>query len=313
MAAKEEGYSSMEPSVVNPFRRKSRRLNIDAIIQCLVGPWILYCIIFAAMSFSLRYEAPRVANAIVAVGWLVVFIALYFAADAIMRKRWHDDGYNVYFEPTWFVFLFMMMLIANVAGYVSGDMNFQQYMSKYFDYMNLNVYERPAVNPTLLRGEQVMDGGRIVFTDDSRLALDKSMGFRDNKMYCVAPVVRANDVPDTYDFWAVGTDCCSGQVADFHCGQYNNPNANGGLRLLEDNPRAYYRLAVQQAEAMYGIRASHPIFMQWVEDPLAIVEGYRTTGIQNYFLGVFSHLLFQVFCVTCASLAFAKLGYNRTV
>mmetsp|Transcript_20733 Transcript_20733/g.48167 ORF Transcript_20733/g.48167 Transcript_20733/m.48167 type:complete len:315 (+) Transcript_20733:154-1098(+) len=314
MAQAQEGYSTLsEPSVVNPFRRKSRRLNIDAILQCLFGPWILYSIVFAATSFSLRYDMPRVANAIVAAAVFVVIVAFYFAADAVLRKRWHDDGYNVYFEPTWFVFLFVMTLIALIAGIMSGNTNFDLYMAKYFDYMKLNVYERPAVNPTLLRGEQVMDGGRVVFIEDTRVALDKSMGFRDKIMYCVAPIVHGTDQPQTYDFWAVGTDCCSGQGPDFHCGEYNNPNGDGGLRLLNDKDRAFYRLAVQQAESMYGIRAAHPLFFEWVEDPVGIVDNYRTAGIQNYFLGVFSHLLFQAFCVSCAALAFAKLGFQRTM
>ena len=38
-------------------------------------------------------------------------------------------------------------------------------------------------------------------------------------------------------------------------GEYNNPGAHSGLRLLDDEQRPFYRLAVEQAEAAYSLKA----------------------------------------------------------
>merc|ERR1712146_653287 len=198
----------------------------------------------------------------------------------------------------------MMFVIASIGG----EFNYALNLQPYFDLMNLNMYQN--VDPPRMRGAQLMDAGRVVFAEGSRLDLQRSMGFRNQKMFCVAPITlgTSNETLLHYDFWAVGVDCCSGLKPDFHCKNFNNPNAKGGLRLMRDEERAFYRLAVQQAEAAYNIKAVHPLFFTWMQDPIAEVNAYRDQGVQFYLVGIASYLVFQVFLVVVATVFFSKLG-----
>jgi len=213
--------------------------------------------------------------------------------------------------PTWGTFFFATMLMAWIAGVAMGDANFFLNLRPFYDISNLGTYLH--IDPSLFRGQQLMDAGRIIFTNDTRLDLKRAMSFRNQEMYCVAPISIARENGSfetlrTYDFWAVGVGCCSGSNPDFHCGEFNNPSARGGLRLMRDSDRAFFRLAVQQAEAAYNIKAAHPLFFTWMQDPIAEVNAYHAQGSEFFLIGVFSHLVFQSFLVAAAAMVFSKLG-----
>ncbi|CAE8599305.1 unnamed protein product, partial [Polarella glacialis] len=169
------------------------------------------------------------------------------------------------------------------------------------------------VSPKEYKGNQLMDAGRIHFSADAKLDLTKSMGFKNLDTYCVVPITVGSTAGgpeqlENYDFWAIGTNCCSGHVADFHCGEYNNVAAHAGLRLMKDEMRSYFRLAVQQAEAAYNIKANHPIFLYWMQDPQTEIIAYHSAAHANWLLGVFVALAVQLLLVVLATVAFAKLG-----
>lgn len=287
-----------------PFtlRGQKRRMNVVAILQNLLLPWAIFVVVYGTMSFSLHYETPGFCYFIVGCGLAVVVGCAMLAANAMQKKiRGVADR-----EPSWFVFLAMTALVAWVAAVIFGDMNFTYNLQPFYDIQNLNTY--PSIDPSRMRGLQLMDAGRIFFASGSRLDLAKSMGFRNLDLYCVAPITVGQSTLSSYDFWAVGMNCCSGNQADFHCGEFNNPRARGGLRLMRDDQRAFYRLAVQQAEAAYNIRAVHPLFFHWMQDPVAEVQSYQDAGFKYFLLGIFTHLAFQLFCVATATIAFSKIG-----
>jgi hypothetical protein len=299
------GYGASAPYAVKSpfFRGQRKRMNLVGICVSVFLPWILFSVLYAVMSFSVHYNQPGLCYFIAALGLVVVLMIGTLAYNSVQAKFRGDSER----EPTWFVFLFLTTVIAWLAGIALGDMNFYSNLQPYYDITNLNTY--PSVNPTQMRGQQLMDAGRIIFSEGSKLDLTKSMGFKNLDTYCVAPITNGEAPLATYDFWAVGMNCCNGNSADFHCGEFNNPRASAGLRLMNDGQRAFYRLAVQQAEAAYNVKAIHPLFFTWMQDPIAEMNAYQDEGLKYYLLGMFAHFAFQLFLTIVATIAFSKMGY----
>mmetsp|Transcript_3361 Transcript_3361/g.6594 ORF Transcript_3361/g.6594 Transcript_3361/m.6594 type:complete len:335 (-) Transcript_3361:2-1006(-) len=290
-------------------RRHNRRMNSMSMALALFVPWLLFVTVFVAMSFSLRYKFPEVAYLIVGL-CLLVIITVGFHALATFRRR---TATHVGHGGNWYIFIFLTCLAAWCLGLACGCQNFNRNMQPYFDLTNLNLYS--AVDVTRIRGQQVMDAGRMVFLPRSQLDLRYAMSFRNTDMYCVAPVAMREtngSVPRlvNYDFWAVGINCCSGDGSDFHCGQsYNDKTAHAGLRLMRDSQRPFFRLAVQQSLAAFNLKATHPIFLHWVADPILAMKEYEENGFKSLLLGMFSHFSLQLCLVAAAAVGFARLGF----
>lgn len=296
------------PNDVVFARRQRQRMNAVAVCACFFMPWMTFCLVYWVTGFSLHYNRPTLS-------WLVVYcfgaIALCIGVPALgsIRSKMKTEASH---EPTWHIFLFITMIIAVGSGATLGNMNYHSFMQKYYDYVNLNDYN--YVNVAETQGVQLMDGGRVNFSEGTVLDLTKAMGFKNLNSYCVAPItVTTSDNTRAqlanYDFWAVGMDCCSSDMNDFHCGEYNNPKARGGLRLLQDEERPFYRLAVQQAEALYHIKAPHPLFFYWTAEPVQEMESWKDEGYKFFFLGMLVHFFWQLLCVVLGVVGFGKMGH----
>lgn len=183
--------------------------------------------------------------------------------------------------------LLMMLWWSAVVwtGWAVGDTLRGNFMGPYQDIQNLNTY--PNVEPSLYKGSQLMDAGIIEFVPGSHIDLTKSYGFKSEDIYCVAPIVGPNtSSTPTYDFWAVGTNCCNGHTPDYHCGEFRNAQARKGLRLMREEQRNYFRLAVEEAKAAYNIEAQHPVFMYWMESPSTEVDQYQEDAYSWYFFSL---------------------------
>jgi len=294
------GSAPLSRSIVK--NRRPTRLNFAAICLCLFVPWFLFIITYAVMSFSIHYKNKPVCYLVVLLCLAFVGIIAKLAWDAV--KRFKKDSLA---DPSWFIFLAVACFLAWLAGVALGDMNFFYNMEPFYDVSNLNSYH--SVNPDNMPGQRVMDAGRIDFTPGSKLDLEKTMAFHNLETYCVAPIVTGDkSKPDSYDFWAVGLNCCSGAPGSFACGEFNNPRASSGLRVMRDDQGSFYRLAVQQAEAAYNIRAKHPLFLFWMQDPVAEVAAYMDEGFKYYLLGVFAFFAFLLFLVILAMIILSKVA-----
>jgi len=275
---------------------KRRRMNLVAICVNIFLPWFVFSAIYATLSFSFHYQHPTAAWLVFGLGVVAIFISFVMWYQAYKQKQ----------DPTWYKFSMAMLTLAVVMAGVVGDANFWYNMQPFYDIENLNTY--PNVNPAKEKGQQLMDAGRVYFANDARLDDKYAMGFKNLDLYCVAPIVVGSDQLASYDFWAVGLNCCSGVASDFRCGEFNNPHARSGLRLMRDDQRPFFRLAVQQAEAAYSIKATHPLFFYWMQDPVAEMNSYRDDGFKYYLLGIFSFFALNLFSVVCAVVGFSRIN-----
>lgn len=299
-------YGIAEQQGADPFvapKRRFRRTNVSFILLSLVLPVCLFALVFFCLSFSMGYNSPSAAWFIVAICFLVVF-GMGIFAGVVSRANYQGND-NA--DPLWPVFLFLTSLAMCIVAAILANRNFARNMRPYYDIQQLNAYT--TVNPDNFTGQQMMDAGRIHFTEGVHVDPSKSMGFRNKDTYCVAPITGGSATDNNYDFWAVGTNCCFGSSgASYHCGEYNNPSAHSGLRLMDDEKRSYFRLAVEQAAAAYNINSAHPVFMYFMQDPDAEIQAYQSDG-QAYFLTVtLLALAAQVVCVIAAVFLFSKLS-----
>jgi len=271
-------------------------LNLVAICINILAPWFVFCAVYAVMSFYIHYQHPTLAWAVVLAGFGLAALMVFLA----IRTKQKDQ------DPMWYTFAAIALFLAVSAATFLGDMNFWYNLQPFYDIENLNTY--PSVNPAREKGQQLMDAGRVYFSEGTALDMRKAMGFKNLDLYCVTPIVSGQQQLASYDFWAVGINCCSGVSADFRCGEFNNVQARSGLRLMRDDQRPFFRLAVQQAEAAYNIKATHPLFFYWMQDPVAQMNVYRDEGFKFYLLGIFTHFSFNLFCVICAVVGFSKVG-----
>jgi len=246
--------------------KKATLVNSHGLIAAFVIPVVLFCVILSVMSLELHYQHPLVAYSIVFLGLLLV---LSFGVLWWSRRGQEASGE---LPRTWYRFLFFACLIAWILAMLMGDYNYHMNAIPFYDAKNLNLYSQ--VDPRWMSGDQLMDAGTVIFAEGARVDINKSYAFKNHDVYCVAPVTFGNDELTSYDFWAVGVNCCSGNQKDFNCGDVNMPNAASGFRLMQDEQRAFFRLAVQQAEAAYMIRADHPLFFNWVQDPVGMIEKF---------------------------------------
>lgn len=285
-----------------PLARHKRHVSLSVILLCLFIPVGTYAAVCGVLSFTIRHNSPSVTWFIVALTAAAIVAVGSLAFTAARRRYVYGDLHR---EPYWYIFLTITMLAAWIFGVCLGQTNWFNNMLPYEDLQNLSSH--PAVDPTAVTSRQLMDVGRVMFTSNAVLDLTKSIGFKNSDRYCVAPISVKGAKLETYDFWAIGLNCCSGDASDFHCGEYSNPDARGGLRLMRADQRPFYRLAVQQAEATFNIKADYPLFFYWMQNPAAEMESYKSDAMKFYLLGLCATFFCQLLLLVLAVLGLSKL------
>lgn len=281
------------PSVA-PMKRK--KMNLVAISLNILTPWFVFCAVMGAKSFD--YTSSLLGWAFVVLGFGVAALAGILAWRS---QRTEGD------DPKWYTFAALAMFVAVVLASILGSVNYLYNMGPFYDLQNLNVY--PSVSVDVDKGQQMMDAGRVYFEAGTTLDTTKAMAFQNQDTYCVTPIVAPQgDVMTSYDFWAVGVNCCPGKKPEFQCGEYRNKDARAGVRLMREDQRPFFRLAVQQAEAAFNLKSEHPLFFTWMQDPVAAMNIGKQAGYKFFLMSIFGHFTFNLFCVACAVVGFSRMG-----
>jgi hypothetical protein len=272
--------------------------NAKATFPALVATLFVPCLIFAATfwlrSFELRYMSGSFVDILCYCLFTLPFVFIGLSCAVV--------GGNS--KP--FALLGCMSLVAWIWGFTGGDTNYEMRMRPFYEMSELNTY--PSVDPSKFEGAQLLDAGVLEFTEGSRLWVEKSMGFKDKDVYCVAPVVSgSNTTQKTYDFWAIGINCCSGHIPDFQCGEYSNPAARKGLRLLDLQQRDIFRLVVKKAQAEFNLKVKQPILMYWLSDPSLETTAWQEEGSNEFVNAVVRFFMLEFFVVIIGIVMFANV------
>jgi len=279
------------------------RMNIIPMFLNLFGPWAFFIFVSTIATFHMRHENPMLAWIVIGVCWLIWLITFFIAARAKRRDP----------DPTWFTYLSFMMFAAVLVGTLFGSYNYWRNLNPYYNLNDLKIISH--LDPGKERGQNVMDAGIFYFSEGTHVDGFRSWHFKHSTLYCVAPIVGVGGSPETqsYDFWAVGKDCCSMSSSDFRCGDTANPNSRSAIRIFDDADIQNYRLAVEQAETLYNVMATHPIFFEWYTDPLQHVSNWNDTGYKWYLRSLAAFFVLCLVALVAAVSQFAYIGRRESV
>lgn len=247
-----------------------------------------------ALRLSLQVEAvfllvlstvflPRLDLAILCLAIAALIVGSWIATVTVLvagtiKGKLHSRVHRrpMLFWSWWPLWMCLMLGVAAVAAGVFGFYLHHTYLRIYEHIAGLENYDH--VDTSIVPGRQIQDAGLVDF--EVGVDIDRSKGgcmLHGGHTYCVAPILHGGKVLDdlgdaprygTYDYFAVGVDCCACPNRDFRCGDWRNPMAHGGVRSNDPEARPFYRLAVDEWAATYEKKIGEPLFFDWTQEPV---------------------------------------------
>lgn len=234
-------------------------ISLENLMKMSVVAWVVFSI--TCLLFGMSYHDSSVEI------WTLTLIGAGILCIVIVQS-WRQMNESSAARVS--IIVAFWLLLAIIVGAWVGLFAYDFGIREYWTAQRLEA--RGNVLPSEPAGAYG-NAGEIVFADEARVDPGKAVGFKDDSVYCVAPV--ASDAPmDTVQFWAAGVDCC-GARGSFICDDAWNPKAHSGVvirnstfRFMGADVHAKYMQAVKLAEVTYSIAsAEEPIFVRWVANP----------------------------------------------
>eukprot|EP00929_Paragymnodinium_shiwhaense_P025801 TRINITY_DN15523_c0_g1_i1.p1 TRINITY_DN15523_c0_g1~~TRINITY_DN15523_c0_g1_i1.p1 ORF type:complete len:380 (-),score=65.94 TRINITY_DN15523_c0_g1_i1:446-1585(-) len=305
-----EGYASTWPAKIIRSGAPAKEIfhkrpnihlpNVPQACAALLVPPIIFGHVAWMITFYTHYEFGRAAWFFASLALLPLLIVWQMQKKAAREGR----------KNAWYGYFIIVFALTFVYAAITSELNYWYFLHPFYSLRAMRTYT--DINPSEVSGMRVMDAATVGFMQDARVVTDMAMSFTTWDVYCVAPIASPAGLPSqggklaSYDFWAVGINCCKSGQTNFMCGEHDNPLAKKGLRLVDPEQVKYFRLAVQQAEAQYGIEARHPVFFHWVQDPDQQLARFFEQGFKNWIMAGVLHwcltMLVLVFYVTSPEL-----------
>lgn len=248
--------------------------NIWAITWTMTG---IFTLAMLSMVLPMVLMLACLLLVLAIVGLRLFIFVLYLLA--VVHGKYLKPFYrsSIIFWGFWPALGLALSIAAVGPGILVGEWLWTTCLDPYFQLKELQMYR--DVNPHLVSGRRLQDAGMIDFVTSPRTEIDRAKGgcfMNSGHTYCVAPIVKngvvRSDLVDmpasgSYDYFAVGVDCCTCPNKDFKCGEWENPYASGAFRSLDYRSRPFYKLALDDWIDSYGKPVKNPIFLDWVEEP----------------------------------------------
>lgn len=183
--------------------------------------------------------------------------------------------------------MYLTLFLATGSGAAFGEYVRINQFSPFNQFQSMATYMN--INPSFDKGGAYRDAGSVYFKEGTHVDISRAIAVKSKDLFCLAPLVRLEAQPEpggaipppasgSVDWWVVGMNCCDPSGELFTCGQTGVSSARAGLRLLRDDVRHFYAMGVAEWTSKYGLPATHPLFFDWVTDPVLEVGAFKVGG-----------------------------------
>jgi len=247
----------------------------------------------------------------------IAFVWQFAALALLLASVVLHDGVKPGFWKSLFYWSYKLawtMILCTLGAVAGGYIGWYLWLNNIRTYRTIGgMQSYKNIDPAILPGDQISDAGLVEFSE--LVDVDRSRGgcfMHAGDTYCVAPITHGGKVIDnlgdaprfgSYDYFAVGINCCNCPNQDFQCGDWRNPLASGGVRSTDYVSRPFFRLAVDEWSAQWLKVSAHPIFFEWVQDP---VHHWKALWYDAFHICVLA-AFFIVPAVFCTTLVLERL------
>lgn len=243
--------------------------------------------------------------------WHSAALVLLIASVVLVKDYKPGIWKSLFYWSWWLMYAVIFCVLAAALGGYLGWYLWLNNVRTYRTISSMQSYKN--IDPAIVPGDQIADAGLVEFAE--LVDVDRSRGgcfMHAGDTYCVAPITHGGKVIDnlgdaprfgSYDYFAVGINCCNCPNQDFQCGEWRNPLASGGVRSTDFVSRPFYRLAVDEWSAQWLKVSAHPIFFEWTQDP---VHHWKTLWWDALHICILA-LSFIVPVIFCTSLVLDRL------